>query len=736
MNISPALKQSLESAVNRAKDEFHECVTVEHVLYAMIHQAEIIDILEACGGNIDQLKDTLELFLSEHIPVIPESLRSDNTDGPIYSISLQLSLQIAANHAMSSEKDQLKPVHLLVAFFRTKESHAVYFLEQQKITRLDIVRFISHPPQPDQNTTDSKEKTDVKETILINLNEKAKAGKIDPLVGRNEELNRAIHILSRRRKNNPVFVGDAGVGKTACAEGLALKIVQKEVPKAMKDATIYSLDLSSLLAGTRYRGDFEERFKKIIEKIQSEKDAIVLIDEIHTIIGAGAVSGGGMDATSVLKPYLSEGTLRCIGTTTQKEYRRIFEKDHAMARRFQRVDLSEPNEDETLKIIKGVIDRYQSFHKVTYTDDAVSTAVHLSSAHIQQKSQPDKAIDVIDEIGAEVKLSTRKKPVVTAKDVEQLIVRIAKIPEITVEKDDKTRLKNLEKELKAHVFGQEDTINQLVETVQLSRSGLGAEDKPIGSFLFAGPTGVGKTELAKQLANALGIAFIRFDMSEYMEKHTVSRLIGSPPGYVGYDEGGQLTEAVVKTPHAVVLLDEIEKAHIDITNILLQVMDHATLTDNNGRKADFRHVVLIMTTNQGAKDSQATPIGFEKPEHEDRSKKALEKFLAPEFRNRLTAICQFNRLPKTIIESIVHKNLKLLEDKLAPKNVYINVLNSAVEYFIEHGYTPDLGARPMERIIQTKLAQPLSKELLFGKLKKGGKATISASKNELKITIK
>ncbi len=745
MKISATLKDALELAAKEAANACHEFVTLEHLLYAFTMDEDIRTILTECGANLAVLRQELVQFLSNELPVIPEEFR-EQADGPVYSLNVQFALQVAAAHVESSAQGDLYPIHVLIAFYRTKESHAVYFLESQSIRRFTLVRYVSelkHHEDYDADVEDDEfaheeadsPKSKLKPDILINLNERAEKGDMDPLVGRDDELDRAIHVLARRRKNNPVFVGEAGVGKTALAEGLAWKIVQGEVPSSLKGCVLYALDMGRLVAGTRYRGDFEERLQRVIKEFNKKDNAVLVIDEIHTVIGAGALSSGGLDATNILKPYLARGDLRCIGTTTQQEYRRVFEKDQAMARRFQKIDVDEPSDADALVIVTGLVDRYELFHGVTYSSESLEAAVHLSSVHLRNKYQPDKALDVVDEVGAMVKLKTRRKKRVTVKDVEGLICKMAKIPALTVKRDDQSRLRQLGVQLKHEVFGQDETVATLVEAVYLARSGLAPDDKPIGSFLFAGPTGVGKTEMCKQLADKLGVAFLRFDMSEYMEKHTVSRLIGSPPGYVGHDEGGQLTEAVVKDPHAVVLLDEIEKAHPDIFNILLQVMDHATLTDNVGRKADFRQVILILTTNEGARESQQTPIGFNKPEFEDKSKQALEKLFSPEFRNRLTAVCQFNRLDQSVVKEVVWKNVQRLEKRLLDKGIVLDVKPTAVSYFVKHGYTPELGARPMERLVQAELAKPLSKLILFGKLKKGGRVKVTAKKDQLVIDV-
>ncbi|HYC01213.1 MAG TPA: ATP-dependent Clp protease ATP-binding subunit ClpA [Candidatus Limnocylindrales bacterium] len=777
MLISEELEKTLQRAVDRAKAGRHEFVAPEHLLFALTSDAVAADILVHCGADLDGLRREVDRFLEEHMPSYPPHVAGPDggTPDPSYTIGCQFVLQLAASHVQSSGKSQIDGGNVLAALFRDDESHAAYFLKKQGVSRLDVVRYISHkvsrvaprglPFEGGASGSDEEGEggsgpvSDPLEAFCTNLNAKAAEGRLDPLIGRSPELARTIHILARRRKNNPVFVGDAGVGKTAIVEGLALKIHKGEVPEYLKDVTIYALDMGALLAGTRYRGDFEERLKAVIDAIQADRDhRILFVDEIHNIIGAGAVSGGAMDASNMLKPALASGDIKCIGTTTYKEYRQIFEKDHALSRRFQKVDVGEPSHDESIDILKGLQGRYEDFHGVSYTPGSIKASVDLSAKHINDRFLPDKAIDVMDEAGAEVKLRANKAPVsvdaaleidvaaaagaddgaekkrprVTTRDIENVVSRIAKVPTRSVKVDDKRRLETLARDLKLLIYGQEQAVEQVVNAIQLSRAGLGEPDKPIGSFLFAGPTGVGKTELAKQLAAALDIAFVRFDMSEYMEKHSVSRLIGSPPGYVGFDQGGQLTEAIHRTPHAVLLLDEIEKAHQDIDNILLQIMDYATLTDNNGRKTDFRNVILIMTTNTGARESMANSIGFEsKADFTGKSSKAIETAFNPEFRNRLTAIVQFRALGMDIAEQIVEKMVAELEARLKPRGIDLVLDPSARAWLARKGYDEKFGARPMRRLIENEISHKLSHEILFGRLARGGSVTIKGGESGL-----
>lgn len=746
MLITEEFERTLNRAFDLAYQKRHEFVTLEHLLLALIDDKVAQNILLYCGADLTELRAELESFLKSQVNPVPQHIQ-DYT--PQYTIGLQYVLQLAAAQVQSSEQSQMDASNVLIAMFREKNSHAVYFLQKRGIQRFDIVRFVSHgipklgtsslEPIYEQNTTTEESLPLTKDPLDLfctNLNSKARQGKIDPLIGRELELERTIHVLARRRKNNPIFVGDAGVGKTAIVEGLARQIVRGDTPAHLKNAVIYALDMASLLAGTKFRGEFEERLKAVIQSLKKQTDAILFIDEIHTIIGAGAVSGGSLDASNLLKPALASGDIKCIGTTTYKDYRSIFEKDHALSRRFQKVEVNEPSQEEAFQILRGLRVNYEKFHGVHYSEAALKTAVELSAKHITDRYLPDKAIDVMDEAGAEAKLKSHKSeqnPKVTPKDIEIIISKIAKVPTKTVKIDDRKKLMNLERDLKLLIYGQDQAIESVVPSIQLSRSGLSEPDKPIGSFLFSGPTGVGKTELAKQLAQIMGIEFLRFDMSEYMEKHTVSRLIGAPPGYVGFEQGGLLTDAIHRTPHAVLLLDEIEKAHEDLINILLQIMDHATLTDNNGRKSDFRQVILIMTTNTGARDSVVRAIGFEKSSYEDKSTKAIERTFSPEFRNRLTGIIQFNPLEQKVIEQIVEKVLAELESRLKGKGISLNLDHSAISYLAQKGFDPQYGARPIKRLIESEVAKRLSHEILFGRLSKGGHATISATDQELKF---
>ncbi len=745
MLITQELEKTLKKAFDEAKSRRHEYVTLEHLLYALTYDAVASQILCHCGADLRKLRDEIELFFRSNLPSFKDEKHTD----PQYTLGFQFVLQVAASHMQSAGKNQMDGGNVLIALFREKESHAVYFLSKQNVSRFDVVRYISHGVSTEENESDlggldesetEEKKARPKNPLLrfcVNLNEKALAGKIDPMIGREKELERTIHILARRRKNNPIFVGDAGVGKTAIVEGLSLRIIEKKVPACLLSTTVYSLDMGALLAGTKFRGEFEERLKSVIQTLSKKPDHVLFIDEIHTIIGAGAVSGGTLDASNLLKPALTSGEIKCIGTTTYKEYRTIFEKDHALSRRFQKVEVGEPSEEESFLILKGLKKHYEDFHQVTYMTSALKAAVTLSSKYLTDRYLPDKAIDVMDEAGAEVKLKNPQKmdARVSPKDIEKMISRIAKVPTHTVKAEDKERLKTLSQDLKLLIFGQDAAIDQVVQAIQLSRAGLGEPDKTIGSFLFSGPTGVGKTEVSKQLALALGIEFIRFDMSEYMEKHTVSRLIGSPPGYVGFEQGGLLTEAIHRNPHAVLLLDEIEKAHEDLFNILLQVMDHATLTDNNGRKSDFRQVILIMTTNTGARDSMVRSIGFEKKEFEDKSQKAIEKTFSPEFRNRLTSTIHFQPLSLPIAEQIVDKMMSQLEQRLRSKNILLSLDAEARAYLAQKGFDSQYGARPIRRLIEKEVSHPLSSEILFGKLVKGGRVKIGLVDGKLEFRV-
>ena len=780
MLISEELEKTLRRAFEYAKENRHEFISPEHLLFALTEDPVAADVLGHCDVELTALRTEIDEFLDETMPTFPpaatgsgDAAGSVALEGPApaedrsevrvptprddpdpqYSLGTQFVLQLAASHVQSSGKEQVDGGNVLVALFRQEESYAVYFLKKRGVTRLDVVRYIAHGIAKTGDASPSFESTgdeavsdgesegrpsDPLSAFCIDLNEKASRGAIDPLIGRREEVERTIHILSRRRKNNAIFVGDAGVGKTAIVEGLALRINEGEVPAQLLGATIYALDMTALLAGTRYRGDFEERLRAVIEEIKSDSDnRILFVDEVQNIIGAGAVAGGAMDASNMLKPALAAGEIKCIGTTTYKEYRQVFEKDHALSRRFQKIDVREPEPEETLQIIKGLQPRYESFHGVRYSSSAVKAVVDLSSKYIHDRFQPDKAIDVMDEVGAEAKLrntDAEKTPRISPRDVERMVSRVAKVPTKTVRVDDRKRLETLGRDLKLLIYGQDAAIDQVVDSIRLARAGLGEPDKPIGSFLFTGPTGVGKTEVARQLANVLGIEFVRFDMSEYMEKHAVSRLIGSPPGYVGFDQGGQLTESIHRNPHAVLLLDEIEKAHADIYNVLLQVMDYATLTDNNGRKTDFSQVILIMTTNTGARESMANPMGFEqKPAFHERSAKAVERQFTPEFRNRLTSVVQFGSLDMRIAEQIVEKMVGELEARLKAKNISLVLEGSARAYLAEKGFDEQYGARPLRRLIEAEISHPLSSQILFGGLSKGGTVTIRATGGKLEF---
>ncbi|MCC6713167.1 MAG: ATP-dependent Clp protease ATP-binding subunit ClpA [Candidatus Dadabacteria bacterium] len=740
MTLSRELQETLKRSYEQAKARRHEFITLEHILLELTYDPNASEVLTGCGVDLERLRTSLEDFIDENMPPID----SEYLPEPQYSAGSHYVLRLAAMHAESADKQQIDGGNILIAMFRVDESHAVYLLSEQGVNRYDLVRYISHGSsgygQQEKSTSIAKTDTQAQEgakdplsEFCTNLVKKARDGKLDPLIGRESEIDRTIHILARRRKNNPIFVGDAGVGKTAIAEGLALRIAENEVPKALRNTAIYALDMGSLTAGTRYRGDFEERLKSIIDNVKGDDKKILFIDEIHTVIGAGAVSGGTLDASNMLKPALANGEIRCIGTTTLKEYRSVFEKDHALARRFQRVDVYEPGEEECVKILQGLKRHYEEFHGVRYSTPALKAAVELSAKYMNDRRLPDKAIDLIDEAGAAAKLRNFDTGVrqVTVKDIEALVSKIAKVPSRTVKADDRNRLMTLAADLKKVIFGQDEAVEKLVTAIQMSRSGLSEPDKPVGNFMFAGPTGVGKTELAKQLAEALGIGFIRFDMSEYMEKHTVSRLIGSPPGYVGYDEGGQLTEAVHKNPHAVLLLDEIEKAHEDIYNVLLQVMDHATLTDSNGRKVDFRQIVLILTTNTGSRESGQRTLGFEKDEFEDKSVQAIEKYFSPEFRNRLNAVLHFSSLSREVVEKIVDKMFGQLADRLRVKKVSVELTPGARSYIAEKGYDKLLGARPIQRFIDSEITEKLTQEILFGNLASGGSVKVVAGDGRL-----
>ncbi|TVP14079.1 ATP-dependent Clp protease ATP-binding subunit ClpA [Shewanella sp. MSW] len=742
--LNKDLEVTLNLAFQQARDARHEYMTVEHLLLALTDNPAARDALLACGANIDRLKEEVANFITQTTPIISDPDDERETQP---TLGFQRVLQRAVFHVQSSGRNEVTGANVLVAIFSEQESQAVYLLRRYDITRLDVVNYISHgfakndeadAPGSQESLEDQSEATEERSMLAqfaSNLNEMAKQGKIDPLIGRDNEIERSIQILCRRRKNNPLLVGEAGVGKTAIAEGLAYRIVNESVPEVISEATVYSLDLGALLAGTKYRGDFEKRFKSLLKELTADQNAILFIDEIHTIIGAGAASGGVMDASNLLKPLLSSGNLRCMGSTTFQEYQSIFEKDRALARRFQKVDIHEPSVAETTKILQGLKSRYEEHHGVRYTLAALACAASLSDKHINDRHLPDKAIDVIDEAGARMAMmpQSKRKKTVGQSEIETIIAKMARIPEKTVTSSEKDLLKNLERNLKMVVFGQDKAIESLSAAIRLARSGLGNENKPVGSFLFAGPTGVGKTEVTNQLAACLGLKLIRFDMSEYMESHTVSRLIGAPPGYVGYDQGGLLTDAVIKTPHCVVLLDEIEKAHPDIYNLLLQVMDHGTLTDNNGRKADFRNVTLVMTTNAGVQETVRKSIGFKQQDHSLDAMSEINKVFSPEFRNRLDSIIWFNHLDMTIIAKVVDKFLVELQAQLDQKGVTLEVSDEARTLLAEKGYDKTMGARPMARVVKDLLKRPLADEILFGKLESGGIAHVDVKDGELEI---
>ncbi len=745
--LSPELQATLQRAVEDVRGRRHEYLTLEHLLLSILDDPSGADIVVKCGGDVDKLRGDLERFLDEQVDELPEGEDS----GPDQTLAFQRVLQRAAMHVQAAGRQQITTGNVIASMFRERDSHAVYLLEKQGVSRFDVINYISHgvskvstgggPVVPRARGVEDDGQEDAKvanplEAFCVDLTQRAREGKIDPLIGRADELERMIQVLSRRRKNNPLLVGEPGVGKTALAEGLALRIIDKKVPESLADATLYSLDMTAVLAGTRYRGDFEERLKAVMKVLIANPKSILFIDEIHNIIGAGATSGGTMDAANILKPPLSNGELRCIGSTTFKDYRQAFEKDRALARRFQRIDIGEPTVPEAIEILKGLKSRYEDHHNVKYTDQAIESAVELSARHISGSQLPDKAIDVIDEAGAKVRLMQpdQRPDMIRPSLIEEVVAKIARIPTRSVSTADKKKLSDLEGELKAKIYGQDAAIEQLATVIKLSRAGLGSPDKPTGSFLFAGPTGVGKTELAKQLAAVMGVEFIRLDMSEYMEKHTVSRLIGAPPGYVGFDQGGQLTDAINKHPYCVILLDEIEKAHPDIYNILLQVMDHATLTDNNGRKSDFRNVVLIMSSNAGSREMAVGKIGFGDSIADSKDgKKAIERVFTPEFRNRLDATVFFGALPVDVIKKVARKFLDELDGQLGEKHVELEVSPAAIEWFVEHGYDKAMGARPMARLVQSTLKAPLANEILFGKLVNGGIAFVDAVDGKIVI---
>ena len=745
--LNKDLEQTLNEAFVFARQQRHEFMTVEHLLLMLLDNPAAQEALKACGAKIDLLRGELTDFVNETTPLITEEQAVDRETQP--TLGFQRVLQRAVFHVQSSGKGEVSGANVLVAIFSEQESQAVYILKKADVTRLDVVNFISHgvsknddEESPSEEITsdspEAEENLSMLDKYASNLNIAAKEGKIDPLIGRDSEVERSIQILCRRRKNNPLLVGEAGVGKTAIAEGLAYRIVNNDVPDVIAESTIYSLDLGGLLAGTKYRGDFEKRLKGILKELSRDEHAILFIDEIHTIIGAGAASGGVMDASNLLKPKLSSGELRCIGSTTYQEYQGIFEKDRALARRFQKIDVVEPSVSDTTKILMGLKSRYEEHHSVRFTQKALQAAAELSAKYINERQLPDKAIDVIDEAGASQRLlpASKRKKTINVSDIEQIIAKIARIPEKSVSASDKDVLKNLSRNLKMVVFGQDEAIETMSHAIQLSRSGLGNETKPIGNFLFAGPTGVGKTEVTQQLAKIMGVELIRFDMSEYMERHAVSRLIGAPPGYVGFDQGGLLTDAVIKNPYSVVLLDEIEKAHSDIYNILLQVMDHGTLTDNNGRKVDFRNVVLVMTTNAGVQATVRKSMGFKQQDHSIDAMAEINKVFTPEFRNRLDSVVWFNHLDEQVILQVVDKFIIELQAQLDVKGVSLEVTEKARAYLSEKGYDKSMGARPMSRLIQEELKRELAAELLFGKLAKGGEVIVDFSKEKLSFEYK
>jgi ATP-dependent Clp protease ATP-binding subunit ClpA len=767
----------LNRAVRYAVEHEHEYFTLEHVLWSLLAERQITDTLEACGGNIQKLSSDLETYLATEIPkatsgkAIEESPEHEADEGeeriehPVATLSIQRLIQRALFHVQSAGKDEIHPIDLFIAMFQAKDSHALYALGRQGIERLDVLNFVSHgyrkvdetrildeslsdsdkmDEQPLMDESQSGKKSasghmlgdDPLTLYAVNLNERALAGKIDPLVGRAPELDRMIQTLCRRRKNNPLLVGEAGVGKTALAEGLALRIIEKKVPTLLENAVVYALDMGALLAGAKFRGDFEQRLKKVITVVQQKCERglmpILLIDEIHTIVGAGSVSGGALDAANLLKPVLAQGDIRCIGSTTYTEYRSTFEKDHALARRFQKIDIPEPTQEEAVQILNGLKSRFESHHGVTYTPEALRAAVELSSKHLTDRFLPDKAIDVIDEAGAKARLKGVPNAVIDAAAIEEVIAQIARIPARSVSASQKQRLRNLDRDLKLSIFGQDHAIDALVTSIRLARSGLRTGEKPVGSFLFCGPTGVGKTELSKQLGRCMGVGFLRFDMSEYSERHTLSRLIGAPPGYVGFEQAGLLTDAVLKTPHAIVLLDEIEKAHFDIWNILLQIMDHGTLTDNNGRKVDFRNVVLIMTSNVGSRDLERRSLGLGAADsNSGAASKEVERTFSPEFRNRLDSVIYFNPLDMKTMEQVVNKQVLELEAQLMAKGVDVDVTTEAREWLAKRGYDRLMGARPLNRVMQDQIKKPLAEEILFGKLENGGEVKITIKNDEL-----
>jgi ATP-dependent Clp protease ATP-binding subunit ClpA len=741
--ISKELSVTLGFAVREAKRRRHEYVGIEHILYAILHDANGVEIIESCGGDVGHLKSSIEVFFEDKLEVVP--------DGDEYvlqqTIGFQRVIQRAVNHVRSAEKAEVAVSDILASIFMEKDSHASYFLNQEGITRLDVLNYISHTApiqnmesdqsgfaKTDSETDGKKKKTNALEAYTTDMIQQAVEGKLDPLIGREDELQRTMQVLCRRRKNNPVFVGEPGVGKTAMAEGLAQKICFGDVPDMLRDMRIYSLDLGGMLAGSKFRGDFEQRLKGVISELQKRENVILFIDEIHTIVGAGATSSGSMDASNILKPVLANGDIRCIGSTTYEEYKNHFEKDRALSRRFEKIEISEPSVEESVKILKGLRSRYEEHHDIVYTDSALKAASELSSKYLNDRFLPDKAIDVIDEAGAYVRLAGgAHRTKINPADIEKIVAKMARIPTVSVSTPDKAKLESLGDRLKHMVFGQDDAIAALVTAIKRQRAGLGQPEKPIGSFLFTGPTGVGKTEVARQVALNLGVEFIRFDMSEYMEKHAVARLIGAPPGYIGFDQGGLLTDSVRKHPYSVLLLDEIEKAHTDLFNILLQVMDHATLTDNTGKKADFRNVIMMMTSNAGSREMSAATIGFGDPKKgsEGKGRKAVDRYFSPEFRNRLDGIITFNALDTDIMEQIVDKFMAEFAVQLTAKKVELAYTDATRRWMAKQGYDPQYGARPLARVLQTKIKDVLADQILFGKLEKGGKVTIDVKDDDL-----
>jgi ATP-dependent Clp protease ATP-binding subunit ClpA len=739
--ISKELSATLGFAVREAKKRRHEYVSVEHVLFAILHDSSGLEIVEKCGGNVENIKANLELFFNENMEMIPEESEYVLQQ----TIGFQRVIQRAVNHVRSAEKKEVAVSDILASIFMEKDSHAVYFLNEEGVSRLDVLKAISHnlptdisiheveSDAPAEHKTSKKKATPL-EAYTVNLIDRAAQGKLDPLIGRELEMTRTMQVLCRRRKNNPIFVGDPGVGKTAMAEGLAQKIWDNEVPALLKEMRIYSLDLGGMLAGSKFRGDFEQRLKGVVAELKKRKNAILFIDEIHTIVGAGATSSGSMDASNILKPFLSTGELRCIGSTTYEEYKNHFEKDRALSRRFEKIDIMEPPIKESIKILKGLRSRYEEHHEIEYTDAALKAACELSAKYINDRYLPDKAIDVIDEAGAAIRLAgATNRKWVHPSDIEKIVAKIARIPAVNISTPDKAKLESLNQQLRRVVFGQDDAIDALVTAIKRSRAGLGQPEKPVGSFLFTGPTGVGKTEVARQVAQHLDVEFMRYDMSEYMEKHAVARLIGAPPGYIGFDQGGLLTDGVRKHPYCVLLMDEIEKAHEDLFNILLQVLDHATLTDNNGKKADFRNVIIMMTSNAGSREMSSATIGFGDPKSDPvgKGKKAIEKVFSPEFRNRLDGIITFNALDREIMGFIVDKFMREFADQLALKKVSITYSDKVRQWLSKKGHDPQYGARPLARIIQTEIKDTLADEILFGKLEKGGQVELEMKNGKL-----